>query len=149
VKDLQIYTNNFVNVIMFWRYISLHATINFDIQKMEDMLQTFQGSLGNISEEIKTLQDKSFSMNIKLKNRKNAEQQLAKFIQQAVVAPSLVRNICETEVNEAYLDYLITLDMKNDFLKNEGNVSTQAAQELIPKVSITISITDSIAVGKT
>lgn len=58
---------------------------------MENMLQTFQGSLGNISEEIKTLQDKSFSMNIKLKNRKAAEQQLSKFIQQAVVAPSLIR----------------------------------------------------------
>jgi hypothetical protein len=104
------------------------------LEKMENMLQTFQGSLGNISEEIKTLQDKSFSMNIKLKNRKGAEQQLAKFIQQAVVAPSLVRNICETEVNEAYLDYLITLDMKNDFLKNEENNSTHAAQELIPKL---------------
>ncbi len=110
---------------------------------MEDMLQTFQGSLGNISEEIKTLQDKSFSMNIRLKNRKNAEQELSKFIQQAVVAPSLVRNICETEVNEAYLDYLITLDMKNDFLRDESNVSTQSAQELIPKVRALIPLTNS------
>ena len=36
---------------------------------MEDMLSDFQMDLGKISNEIQTLQDKSFSMNIKLKNR--------------------------------------------------------------------------------
>ena len=36
---------------------------------MENMLSVFQMDLGKISSEIQTLQDKSFSMNIKLKNR--------------------------------------------------------------------------------
>lgn len=41
-------------------------------------------------------------------------------------------------MNEAYLDYLVTLDMKNEFLKRQDNVSSQAAQELIPKVGQSI-----------
>ena len=36
---------------------------------MENMLSVFQMDLGKISSEIQTLQDKSISMNIKLKNR--------------------------------------------------------------------------------
>ncbi|KAL0483883.1 vacuolar protein sorting protein VPS52 [Acrasis kona] len=104
------------------------------LEKMEGTLQKFQGSLGNISDEIKTLQDESFSMNIRLKNRRSAEEKLASFINQSVIDNALVHNVCEEEVNEAYLDYLITLDMRNDFLKNSDNVSTQAAQELIPKL---------------
>lgn len=39
------------------------------LETMEDMLSDFQMDLGKISNEIQTLQDKSFSMNIQLKNR--------------------------------------------------------------------------------
>lgn len=38
-------------------------------QRMEEMLNGFQGDLSSISSEIQTLQEQSVSMNIKLKNR--------------------------------------------------------------------------------
>jgi hypothetical protein len=37
---------------------------------MESMLSGFQADLGNISEEIKYLQEQSSSMSVKLRNRK-------------------------------------------------------------------------------
>jgi hypothetical protein len=37
---------------------------------MEEMLNVFQTDLGNISREIKNLQERSTEINIKLKNRK-------------------------------------------------------------------------------
>ncbi|CAG8435701.1 6209_t:CDS:10 [Diversispora eburnea] len=46
------------------------------LETMENMLSVFQKDLGNISTEIQTLQDKSFSMNIKLKNRTAVEKKL-------------------------------------------------------------------------
>jgi len=57
---------------------------------MEEMLGTFQGSLGSISEEIKTLQDKSFTMNSTLKNCQAAEKDLAQFIEQIVIPPMII-----------------------------------------------------------
>ena len=40
------------------------------LAKMENLLQHFQEDLGEISDEIKTLQDESIHLNVKLKNRK-------------------------------------------------------------------------------
>lgn len=37
---------------------------------MESILNSFQFDLGNISDEIRSLQDQSSTMNIKLQNRK-------------------------------------------------------------------------------
>ena len=41
------------------------------------MLTTFQADLGSISSEIQTLQEQSWSMNIKLKNRQVSVQHYA------------------------------------------------------------------------
>lgn len=40
------------------------------VNRMESMLSGFQADLGNISEEIKYLQEQSSSMSVKLRNRK-------------------------------------------------------------------------------
>ncbi|KAG1696643.1 Vacuolar protein sorting-associated protein 52 [Nymphon striatum] len=51
---------------------SLHnqiAACDGILERMEQMLQTFQSDLGSISHEILNLQEQSISMNIKLKNR--------------------------------------------------------------------------------
>ena len=43
---------------------------HFRVNRMESMLSGFQADLGNISEEIKYLQEQSSSMSVKLRNRK-------------------------------------------------------------------------------
>lgn len=82
------------------------------LDSMEQMLRGFQTDLGSISAQIKYLQDESLSMNVKLRNRKSAETQLSTFIHQIVIAPELIQNICDAEVNETYLEYVTELNEK-------------------------------------
>ena len=49
-----------------------------------------QEDLGGISADIKTLQDKSLDMNIKLKNRRAVEGQLRDYIDQVLVSNTLI-----------------------------------------------------------
>lgn len=55
------------------------------------MLQSFQDNLGNISEAIQSLQDQSFSMNIKLKNRKAADKEISEFVNEVSIDPKLMK----------------------------------------------------------
>ena len=84
------------------------------LERMQQMLQTFQSRLGGISDDIKHLQDDSLSMNIKLKNRRAVEARLQTFLEGIVVPPALVVGICESDVNESYVE---ALQMLNDKLK--------------------------------
>jgi hypothetical protein len=57
------------------------------LSKMEDMLLAFQRDLGDISEEIKHLQNNSNSMSIRLKNLKAVENKLKFFIDNSCLSP--------------------------------------------------------------
>jgi septal ring factor EnvC (AmiA/AmiB activator) len=100
------------------------------LDSMESMLSGFQGDLANISSEIKHLQDESISINIRLRNRKAVEGQLSDFINQAVIPPSLVTNICAAEVNEAYIEYILELNSKVRFSKQESSQRTMAYRDI-------------------
>ncbi len=67
---------------------------------MEDMLGKFQADLGNISTEIRALQEQSQTMSIKLKNRKGTEQKLSNFIESVAIPPALIDGILQTKVDE-------------------------------------------------
>jgi vacuolar protein sorting-associated protein 52 len=97
------------------------------LDSMESMLRGFQTDLASISAQIKYLQDESLSMNVKLRNRKSAESQISGFIQQIVVPPDLINAICESDVNEAYLEYVIELNKKVTFSKLDSTAMTFAA----------------------
>jgi hypothetical protein len=74
---------------------------------MEMMLQSFQDSLGEISKEIKTLQNQSNDLNIKLKNRMKAEEYLTEFVSMVSISPNLMNDVTKNEVNDKYLENLI------------------------------------------
>jgi hypothetical protein len=48
--------------------------------------------------QIKTLQEQSFTMSLKLRNRKAAESQLGQFIEDMSIAPKLISGIVDAEV---------------------------------------------------
>ena len=56
------------------------------LARMEEMLHGFQADLGEISAEIRNLQDDSLSMSIKLKNRREVQQTLHSFVRNAVIS---------------------------------------------------------------
>ena len=101
---------------------------------MESVLRGFQSDLSSISAQIKSLQAESLTMNVKLRNRKAAECQLSAFITQVVVRPELISAICESEVNEAYLEYVLELNKKVAFSKQESTARTSACADIAPEL---------------
>eukprot|EP00850_Spirogloea_muscicola_P000419 SM000002S05499 [mRNA] locus=s2:102884:106791:+ [translate_table: standard] len=94
---------------------------------MESLLGGFQRDLGSISAEIKSLQEQSLDMGIKLRNRKAAESRLSWFIEEMVVPPELVDTIMDGEVNEAFVRALQSLHRKLQFAAEEPAARTAAA----------------------
>ena len=90
------------------------------LESMENLLCGFQEHLANISNEIRHLQDRSLSMNVKVKNRKAVEGRLGAFVEDIIVPPDLVDNICMAPVDEAYLEYLSILARKMAFVSGDG-----------------------------
>ena len=60
---------------------------------MEEMLGKFQADLGNISSEIRALQEQSQSMSVRLRNRKAAEARLGAFLENVAIPPALIDGV--------------------------------------------------------
>ena len=69
---------------------------------MEEMLGRFQGDLGNISSEIRSLQEQSQSMSVCLRNRKDAETRLGAFLEGLAIPPALVEGILHCEPDAGF-----------------------------------------------
>eukprot|EP00958_Prasinococcus_capsulatus_P017996 scaffold2075_cov444-Prasinococcus_capsulatus_cf.AAC.4 len=114
--------------------LALHDQVrNCDaiLESMEKLLGGFQSDLGNISSEIRLLQEQSLTMSVKLRNRKAAEVKLGKFIEDLVIPPDLIRGILESEVTEDFVERLQLLDRKLHFVdKNPMAKEAVASQDV-------------------
>lgn len=97
------------------------------LSQMETLLGGFQAEIGSISSEIKSLQETSMDMGLKLKNRKVAESKLTKFVEDIIVSPRMVDIIVDGEVNDEYLKTLETLSKKLKFVEADSMVKTSKA----------------------
>ena len=95
------------------------------LARMQLLLLGFQDDLGGISEEIKHLQDESLSMGIRLKNRRAAEEKLHTFIDRCVLSPELCEKIVSPEVNEGFLQAVISLSEKLKFLTKPSTANSK------------------------
>ncbi|CAK4089947.1 unnamed protein product [Aphanomyces euteiches] len=87
------------------------------LARMQEMLLGFQADLGGISDEIRNLQNESIEMNVKLRNRREAEEKLRIFLDQVYIPPTLIEGIDDGDVNEAYVSYLMILNSKLAYAK--------------------------------
>jgi len=69
---------------------------------MEEMLGKFQSDLGNISTEIRALQEQSQSMSVRLRNRKAAELQLGSFLDSLALPAPLIDGILQPKSDAAF-----------------------------------------------
>jgi len=102
------------------------------LEEIQTMLSGFQSHLGNISSEIKTLQESSLQMNSQLKNRREAKGRLNRFMEGISLPPELVSGICEQEIDENFIDLLMMLNAKATFLEIPANVTSRAAEDVLP-----------------
>ncbi|TDG46298.1 hypothetical protein AWZ03_007269 [Drosophila navojoa] len=82
---------------------NLHNQINDCdevLERMENMLMSFQSVLNNISTEITQLQRKSVSMSLQLTNRQSVKAQLSQFIGDMAVSEEMINIIMDTPVTE-------------------------------------------------
>lgn len=115
------------------------------LAKMQEMLFGFQKDLGEISDDIRHLQDESHSMNIKLKNRRSTEDLIHKFVENITIDPEVPGIINSVPVNEEFLEAVIALGKTLKYL-NQTDPSrdgssldkipseTYAGKELLPEL---------------
>lgn len=124
LESIQDYINESDNLV------SLHAEIrecDAILTQMESLLGGFQVQIGSISSDIKTLQEKSMGMGLKLKNRRVAELNLSKFIEDFIVTPKMIDTIVDSEVNEEYVRTLQMLSKKLKFVEVDPLAKKSAA----------------------
>ncbi|XP_065830309.1 vacuolar protein sorting-associated protein 52 homolog [Oscarella lobularis] len=101
------------------------------LERMEQMLSTFQEDLGSISTEIQTLQEQSWSMNIKLKNRQSVKGELSQFVDDIVVTDGMVKHILDTPpLEQQFVEQLHELDHKLNFAKLQSFRDTAAIADV-------------------
>ncbi|XP_003366213.1 vacuolar protein sorting-associated protein 52-like protein [Trichinella spiralis] len=91
------------------------------LNQMESMLTAFQSDLGNISNEIQSLQEQSVKMSVKLKNRQAVRGELSQFIDEIVVPEVMIKTIIDEPVSERlFLEQLHELQHKIAFVKQQA-----------------------------
>jgi vacuolar protein sorting-associated protein 52 len=100
--------------------------------RMQEMLVGFQGDLSGISEEIRHLQEESFSMNIRLKNRRIAEELLHHFLENASISPDAMTTIADNTIDEEFLEAVVDLSNKFNYIQLSTPAKDGSSLEIAP-----------------
>ncbi|GAA5797571.1 Sac2 family-domain-containing protein [Helicostylum pulchrum] len=131
-RDLE---NNYLEHIQ--SFVDLHTEIQSCdevLGRMEELLNVFQSDLGNISGEIQSLQEQSTFMSVKLKNRKTVENRLGKALKGMVIPPYVIKKITEGDVDEVWLEYLLTINKQMRFVKANQHRPIKALRNVGPEL---------------
>ncbi|KAG2196701.1 hypothetical protein INT47_009611 [Mucor saturninus] len=131
-RDLE---NNYLEHVQ--SFVDLHTEIQSCdevLGRMEELLNVFQSDLGNISGEIQNLQEQSTFMSVKLKNRKTIESRLGKALQGMVIPPYVIKKITEGDVDEMWLEYLLTINKQMRFVKANQHRPIKALRNVGPEL---------------
>lgn len=116
----------------------LHEQINGCdqiLERLEVMLCEFQADLGNICQEILSLQEQSVSLNVQLKNKQSVRGELSQFVDDMVVPEAVIAHVMDTPASEKeFLEQLHVLDHKISFVKEQSfrdAVSCQDVMEIL------------------
>jgi hypothetical protein len=102
------------------------------LARMEEMLHGFQADLGEISAEIKHLQSDSLSMSIRLKNRREAEALLHKFLEKGGIPPWVATVITSDYINDEFLSAIMLLSDRLKYLEQTDPPADGSSLQLPP-----------------
>ncbi|XP_068929523.1 vacuolar protein sorting-associated protein 52 homolog [Petaurus breviceps papuanus] len=101
------------------------------LERMEQMLGAFQSDLSSISSEIRTLQEQSGAMNVRLRNRQAVRGRLGELVDGLVVPSALVTAILEAPVTDPrFLEQLQELDAKAAAVREQEARGTAACADV-------------------
>ena len=102
---------------LFEQIVSCETVLN----DMQGMLQSFQDNLGGISNEIRSLQEQSLSMSVRMSNRKALQAKVKGFLAKVAVPEGLIDRIVEAPIDEAWMRDLRALGEKVAFTYGQAN----------------------------
>ncbi|KAL1491499.1 hypothetical protein ABEB36_012088 [Hypothenemus hampei] len=127
-KSVKVYIKESENISNLHAQITACDTI---LERMENMLLTFQSDLSSISKEILTLQKKSISMSQELTNRQAIRGQLSQFIDDISVPETLIVDIMDLSVTDKeFLTKLQLLSHKIGFIKEQSFRDTKSCLDV-------------------
>lgn len=100
--------------------------------RMEEMLHGFQADLGEISAEIRHLQDSSLSMSVKLKNRRTAEDKLHNFLENVQLPPFVAQQVSSPNVNEGFQEAVVLLNKRLKYMEQTNPASDGSSLDVAP-----------------
>lgn len=127
-KSIRDYIQESENIASLHNQITACDTV---LERMEQMLGAFQSDLSSISCEIRTLQEQSGAMNIRLRNRQAVRGKLGELVDGLVVPSALVTAILEAPVTEPrFLEQLQELDAKAAAVREQEARGTAACADV-------------------
>ena len=86
---------------------------------LQEMLLGFQADLGGLSGDIRALQNQSRTLGIQLRNRRDAESGLRRFLEKVVIPPNLADVICHGAVDETFMLCVQELNRKYQYVHSD------------------------------
>ncbi|XP_058713394.1 vacuolar protein sorting-associated protein 52 homolog isoform X2 [Poecile atricapillus] len=101
------------------------------LERMEQMLGSFQSSLSSLSWEIRALQGQAGAMNLRLRNRRQVRERLGGLLDELVVPPEMISVILESPVTSPeFLAQLRALDAQLGAVKAQAFRDTLACADV-------------------
>jgi len=91
---------------------------------LQELLLGFQADLGGLSGDIKALQEQSRTLGVQLRNRRDAEMGLRRFLERVVIPPNLADIICSGDIDATFLQCVQDLETKYQYLHLNPNNGT-------------------------
>ncbi|XP_059173916.1 vacuolar protein sorting-associated protein 52 homolog [Physella acuta] len=136
-ESVQDYIKESKNIASLHKQIAACDTI---LERMEQMLNGFQGDLSSISTEIQSLQNQSIAMNVKLKNRQAIRGELSQYVDEMVIPENMIKSILESPVTEDdFKEQLHELNHKINFVKEQSFRDARACvdvKDILEKLKI-------------
>lgn len=107
------------------------------LDKIDNVVENFQHTLSDISEEVSKLQQASEAHNISLKNRRNLEESMHEYLECILLPEELINDLCNSDIDVDQRAYLANLERFNKMLiksRGEQLADSQALEEVKPEM---------------
>lgn len=109
------------------------------LNKLETSLLYFKDKLSGINNDMKILQNKSSEISIKLKNRKEFEEELFQLLDSIILAPEFLNDIITNDIDDHFVDKINKLEQKLQIFVSGDLPKSVAITEIIPEIRKTLA----------
>lgn len=101
---------------------------------MEDLLSRFQLDLGKLGQEIKSIQDQSLDMSVRLKNRLAVSKEITAVVDGLLVPMDCIHTIMESDVNDQFTEKILELNKKMSYVKSLSGQPIRSFKDIGPEM---------------